>query len=102
MDGNLLANAGDSGSILGPGRFHMSRSNCTRRIQLLKPASRNGSACELQLLKSVLPEPVLCSKRSHRSEKPAHPRGEQVPLSEPGESPPAAAKTRSGQNKQAY
>ena len=61
---NLHANAGDMGLIPGLGRFHMPQSN---------------SAGELQLLKPVYPEPVLCSKRSHHNEEPAH-RNEEWPL----------------------
>ena len=38
----------------------------------LKPASRNCKAHVLQLLKPVRLEPVLCNKRSHRNERPAH------------------------------
>ena len=48
------ANAGDMGS--SP-RGHMSQSNQARAPQLLKPTCL---------------EPVLCNKRSHRNEKPAH------------------------------
>ena len=61
---NLHANAGDMGLIPGLGRFHMPQSN---------------SAGELQLLKPVRPEPVLCSKRSHRNEEPAR-HNEEWPL----------------------
>ena len=38
--------------------------------QLLSPCSR---ACEPQLLKPTRLEPMLCVKRSHSNEKPAHP-----------------------------
>ena len=38
----------------------------------LEPASHNYWACVLQLLKPMHLEPVLCNKRSHRNEKPAH------------------------------
>ena len=34
---NLPANAGDTGSIPGPGRSHMPRSNKASEPQLLKP-----------------------------------------------------------------
>ena len=54
---NPPANAGDTGSSLGPGRSHMPRSNYARVPQLLKPTHL---------------EPVLCNKRSHHNEKPAH------------------------------
>ena len=41
---------------------------------LLSPCSR---ACRLQLLKPTCLEPVLCNKRSHHREKPAHVNEEQ-------------------------
>ena len=44
---NLSANAGDTGSIPGPGRFHMPRGHSARVPQLLSPCSR---ALEPQLL----------------------------------------------------
>ena len=49
---NPPANAGDTGSIPGPGRSHMPRSNYARAPQLLKPAHL---------------EPVLRNERSPRS-----------------------------------
>ena len=52
---NLPANAGDTSSIPGPGRFHMLWGNWARVPQLLKPTGL---------------EPMLCNKRGHRSEKP--------------------------------
>ena len=55
MVNNLPANAGDTGSIPGPGRPHMLRGNEVHETQLLKPAHL---------------EPVLCNKRSHRHEQP--------------------------------
>ena len=45
---NPPASAGDTGSIPGPGRSHMPRSNEARAPQLLSLRSR---ACEPQLLK---------------------------------------------------
>ena len=38
----------------------------------LEPTSHNYGARVSQLLKPACLEPVLCNKRSHRSEKPAH------------------------------
>ena len=38
----------------------------------LEPKSHNYWACMPQLLKPTRLEPVLCNKRSHRSEKPTH------------------------------
>ena len=54
---NPPANARDMGSSPGPGKSHMPRSNKARAPQLLKPARL---------------EPVLCNRRRHRNEKPAH------------------------------
>ncbi|KAJ8788355.1 hypothetical protein J1605_000411 [Eschrichtius robustus] len=66
---NPPANGGYMGSSPGPGRSHMPRSNKAREPQLLSLRSR---AREPQLLKPVRLDPVLCNKRSHDSEKPAH------------------------------
>ena len=66
---NPPANAGDTGSIPGPGRSHMPRSNWARAPQLLSLPSRTR---EPQLLKPSGLEPMLRNKRSHRNEKPAH------------------------------
>ena len=55
MVGNLPDNAGDTGSIPGLGRSYMPQSN---------------EACAPQLLKAAHLEPALCSRRSHRNEKP--------------------------------
>lgn len=64
MDRNLLANAGDTGLILGP------CCGATKRMgPTLSPRSR---AQELQLLKPVHSEPLLRNERSHCNEKPAH------------------------------
>ena len=57
------ANAEDTGSIPGPGRFHILQSIRAPAPQLLSFHSR---AHELQLLKPVYLEPMLCN------EKPAH------------------------------
>ena len=46
---NLPANAGNTGPIPGPERFHMPRNNQPRAAQLLKPKCL---------------EPVLCNKTS--------------------------------------
>ena len=67
-DRNLPANAGDTGSIPGPGRFHMPRSNEAHVPQLLSPSSKAG-------------EPQLLSPRDATTEAqcpqsraaPAHP-----------------------------
>ena len=55
VDKNLPVNAGDMGSIPGPGRFHMPGSNWARVSQLLSPSSRAG---ELQVLKLVHPKAI--------------------------------------------
>ena len=68
VDRNPPANAGDTGSIPGLGRFHMQIAT--------KPVHHNSQACMLQLLKPVCLEPVLHNKRSRHSEKPVHLREE--------------------------
>ena len=55
---NLPANAGDTGSIPGPGRYHMLWSNYTPAPKLLTWCSR---AQELQLLKPWDPRAGWCS-----------------------------------------
>ena len=66
---NLPANAGDMGSIPGPGRSHMTRSNYACVPQLLSLSSRDHKP---QLLKPAHLEPVLHNKRSHLNVKPTH------------------------------
>ena len=66
---NPPANAGETGSSPGPGRSHRLWSNKACTSQLLILCSR---AREPQLLKPSCLEPVLCNKRSHDNEKPAH------------------------------
>ena len=61
---DLPANAGDMGSSPGLGRSHMPRGNWAREPQLLSPRATTFEPACL--------EPVLCNKRSHRDEKPAH------------------------------
>jgi len=46
-----------------------------------KPVWHNYWACTLQILKSACLEPVLCSKRSPRNEKPRHCSQKYSPLS---------------------
>ena len=51
---NLTANTGDTGSIPGPGRFHMPRGNEARAPHLLSPRAAGNKAtcpraCGLQL-----------------------------------------------------
>ena len=73
MVNNLLANAGDTGSVLSPGGSHMpwrtphAVEDPTCRGALLSLCS---GAQEPQLLSPQALEPVLPSKRSHRNEKP--------------------------------
>ena len=54
---NPPANAGDTGSIPGAGRFHVPWSHRVPVAQLLKPTRL---------------EAVLCNKRSHHDEEPSH------------------------------
>ena len=69
MDKNPPANAGDTGLIPGLGRLHMPWSNQVCVPQLLSLCS---GARELQLLKPMGLDPVLCCTRSHCGEQPAH------------------------------
>ena len=73
-----MFNAGDMGSVPGPGRFHVLWSNKARAPQLLK------SSC-LGL--------VLCNRRSHGNEKPVHSSEEEPLLTATRESLPKAART---------
>ena len=59
---NLPASAGDTGSIPGPGRSHMRRSNKVRAPQLLSLRSR---ACEPQLLSPCATTTEACLPRAH-------------------------------------
>ena len=45
VDKNLSANAGDTGSIPGPGKFHMPRSNLAHVPQILSPCAATTEAC---------------------------------------------------------
>ena len=65
VDKNPPANAGDVGSIPGPGRSHMS-------CRETKPVCHNYGNRVPQLLKSLHLEPVLCNKGSHSSEEAMH------------------------------
>ena len=88
LDKSLSANAGDTGSIPGPGRFHMLWSNYAHVPQLLSP---RAEATEAHALGPCAP----------RKEKP--PQGEAcgpqwgVAASELGKSPWAAMKTQHNQ-----
>ena len=54
---NPPANAGDMGSVLGPGRPHM---------------LQGDKACAPQLLEPTSLEPVLLNQAGHLNEKPTH------------------------------
>ena len=85
---NRFVNAGVTGLIPDPGRSRMMRSNGAGAPQLLKLASSRAREPQLrpcattvepvlqsqepQLLKPHALEPMLCNKRSHHNEKPAH------------------------------
>ena len=71
----LPANVGNAGSIPGPGRFHMPKSNWT--------VYHNCQACALESMSHTEPidcnywspcalESMLWIKRSHHNEKPTH------------------------------
>ena len=58
---NLPAKGGNTGSIPGLGRFHMTWSNHACVPQLLSPNSR---VQELQLLKPTCVKPLLCNEKA--------------------------------------
>lgn len=58
---NLPAKGGNTGSISGLRRFHMTRSNHACVPQLLSPNSR---VQELQLLKPTCIKPMLCNEKA--------------------------------------
>ena len=76
---SLLANADDTGSIPGPGRFHVAWSNCPHVPQLLELVS---------------PEAMLCNKRSHCNKKHADHSYRVTLLTAARESPHATMKTQ--------
>ena len=103
MDKNSLANAGDTGSIPGPGRLYMLQSNRDSVPPLLKPECPRAHTPQLlshmrQTLKPAHLEPVLCSKRSHCTGKPTWLNEEQPLLATTREGPCAAKKTQCSQN----
>ena len=61
---NLPANAGDTGSIPGPGRSHMLWSNYTHEPQLLSPRATTTEAC--------VPRARALQQVSHHNEKSVH------------------------------
>ena len=63
----------------------------------LEPASHNYWARVPQLLEPVRLEPVLCNKRSHCNEKPAHHNEELPPLAATAEGPRAVTKSQCSQ-----
>ena len=76
---NLPANAGDTGSSPGLGGYHMLQSGWAREPARL--------------------EPVLCNKRGHDSQRPAHRDEEWPPLVTTRESPRTETKTQHSKNK---
>ena len=77
-----MFNAGDMGSVPGPGRFHMLWSN---------------KSCAPQLQKSSCLGLVLCNKRCHGNEKPVHSSEEEPLLVATRESLLTATKTQHSQ-----
>ena len=69
VDKSLSANAGDTGSIPGLRRFHITWVNQAHVPQLLYPCS---GLHKLQLLEPLCRDPVLHNGRSCRDEKPAY------------------------------
>ena len=72
---NVPDNAGEVGSILGPGRSHMPWTSSARMAQLLSPSSRAHVIHLLNPLATPSEAHVLrtlfCNKRSHLSEEPS-------------------------------
>ena len=63
---NPPANAGDTGSSPGPGRFHMPQSNWAREPQLLSLRCRARKP-QLLSLRAATTEPARCNYRSLRA-----------------------------------
>ena len=70
MGKHLPANAGDLGSIPGPGRFQQALGQLSPCTTTTEAVCRKSHM--LQLLKPECLEPVLCNKKSHPDEKPEH------------------------------
>ena len=75
MDKNLPASAGDTGLILGLGKFHMPWSNWARVPQLLKPARSSARKPELVSASAAsaearVPEAWAVQQEKQDSEKP--------------------------------
>ena len=64
VDKNLPTSVGVTGSIPGPGRFHMLRSNQAHALPLLKPVCSRASKPQLQ---SLTPVPAAEEASSARS-----------------------------------
>jgi len=84
----MPANAGDTSSVPGAGRFYMLWSKEVHEPKLLSPRAATTEAMHLK--------PVLCNK-SCRNEKPVHRKGVLVPLASTRESPSRAMKTQCNQ-----
>ena len=91
VNSNPPANAGDVGSIPGPGRLHICRAT--------KSVHHSYWSLVMQLLKPVQLEPMLRNKRHHRREKLASWSWRVAPLAATRESSHAAMKTHLNNNK---
>ena len=91
------ANVGDTGSITGPGRFHMRRATTPRHSQLLNPHFE-AQKPQVTTTEPVHLESVLLHKRNHRNEKATHHDEEKPPLTTTRESLCVAVKTQGSQN----
>ena len=94
---NPPASAGDTGSIPGWGRSYMPRTTkCVHHnywAHALEPGCRNYWSPHAL-------EPVLCTKRSHHKDKPAHCKEEQTPLATMREKPEQQWRSSTAKNKQ--
>ena len=93
---NPSANARDTGSMLGLGRFHVLQSKKSHVPPLLSPRSR---AHELRVLKAAHLKPMLCNKKSHCNRQHPHHDERVAPLTATRESWHAATRTQHGKNK---
>ena len=66
VDKKLPANAGDTGSIPGPGRFHIPWSNQTQAPQLLSPRAATAKACMPRAC-TPQPESSPCSQQLEKA-----------------------------------
>ena len=94
MDKNPPTNAGNTGSIPGPGRSHMQHSKQPRRHSSCGAKPGSSRAWEFQLLspraaatEACVPDSLCSATRSPRNEKPTHHKEAEPLLAAAGEEP---------------